>query len=62
MSWACDAMRDSWEPEIEEIHEGAKAMVSTEPTDNLRNSFKELRDNFELDRSRTMRRNFFRYR
>ena len=29
MSWVCDAMRDAWESEIEGIHEGAKATVST---------------------------------
>ena len=30
MSWACDAMKDTWEAEMKEIHEGAKAVVSTE--------------------------------
>ena len=33
MSWACDAMRDVWEAEIKEIHEGAKAVVSTKIAD-----------------------------
>lgn len=29
MSWACDAMREAWQAEIEGIHKGAKAVVST---------------------------------
>ena len=33
MSWACDAMREAWESEIEGIHKGAKAVVSTEISD-----------------------------
>ncbi|CAI8277506.1 MAG: Uncharacterised protein [Gammaproteobacteria bacterium] len=33
MSWACDAMKEAWEAEIEGIHKGAKAMVSTEIAD-----------------------------
>ncbi len=27
MSWACDAMREAWEAEMREIHNGAKAVV-----------------------------------
>ena len=30
MSWACDAMREVWEAEIEGMHKGAKAVVSAE--------------------------------
>ena len=33
MTWACDARRESWEPEIERIPKGAKATVSTEIAD-----------------------------
>ena len=33
MSWACDAMKDTWEAEMKEIHEGAKAVISTKIAD-----------------------------
>ena len=33
MSWACDAMREAWEAEIEGIHKDAKAVVSIKIAD-----------------------------
>ena len=33
VSWACDAMREAWEAEIEGIYKGAKATVGIEIAD-----------------------------